>query len=528
MRRPAVLDDLRDRAANLADTFDAIADRRFGFAERDDRAWMLLALLLIGHVVVWTLQPVLSHANLADSVDMVENWAWGKEWQLGYWKHPPFFAWVTAAWFSILPRADWAYYLLAAVNSAVGLAGIWAMAGVADAEPRRRLVAVAGLAATPIYGFLALKFNANAILLSVWPWAAWAFLRALRTPTLVRGAVLGLLLGVAMLSKYVSLVLVTGMIAVVLVDPRRWALIRSPAAIAALVVGAATVAPHVVWMISTDFRTLAYAEHQRATSTFQFLDYMIRLPFSMLLFLAPMIATVMVALPRDQWGALKRVFAWRASAPERRTVLGLGIAPFVATVLLGAWKWAKLSSQWGFPLMFTSGWLLATSPGIEARRLRLDRAALLVALVWTGLVATAPVVDVVGTIAGTRVHVDPRAEIAREVTRIWREASGGSRLAVVAGSFDIASDITFYSPDAPSMLIGFDYLKSPWLTPEGVRKTGVAVVCNLDDADCPLTARTLLAVDPEPRTVTMSKHWFGLALRPRTVRLFLRLPEKGA
>lgn len=527
MRAPAFVGDIRDRLLDLVDGFDALASRRFGFAERDDRAGLLLAALLIGHVIVWTLQPTLSHNNLADSVDMVENWAWGKEWQLGYWKHPPFFAWVTAAWFAILPRADWAYYLLAAVNSAVGLAGVWAMTGVVDDSPRRRLVAVAALAVTPIYGFLALKFNANAILLAVWPWAAWAFLRALKAPGLINGAVLGLMLAVAMLSKYVSLVMVVGMIVVILADPRRFALMRSPAAIAAVVVGLVAFAPHVVWMIATDFLTLAYAEHQRAASVGQFLDYLIRLPLSMLLFLAPMIGVVLVSLPRGDRGGLRRVFAWGASDPDRRRVLGLGVVPFVATCLLGVWKWAKLSSQWGFPLMFTASWLLVSSPGIAAQRFRLDRVAALIGLVWLGLIVSAPVVDVAGTLTGAKVHTDPRAELAREVTRIWHEATGGKRLAVVAGTFELANNTAFYSSDDPSVLTDFDFLKSPWLTPAGVAEAGAAVLCDLDDGDCPVTARTRLAVDPSPRVVTVSKHWFGIALKPRTVHLFLRLPDKG-
>ena len=34
-------------------------------------------------------------------------------------------------------------------------------------------------ALTPLYGFLALKFNANAVLLPLWPWATFAFKRSL-------------------------------------------------------------------------------------------------------------------------------------------------------------------------------------------------------------------------------------------------------------------------------------------------------------------------------------------------------------
>src|ERR1700724_2510639 len=45
-------------------------------------------------------------------LDTTEAWAWGKEFQLGYAKHPPMSAWLTGVWFTVLPRSDWAFYLL--------------------------------------------------------------------------------------------------------------------------------------------------------------------------------------------------------------------------------------------------------------------------------------------------------------------------------------------------------------------------------------------------------------------------------
>jgi hypothetical protein len=38
--------------------------------------------------------------------DMTEAWAWGKEFQLGYAKHPPFTAWLVGGWFAVMPRTD--------------------------------------------------------------------------------------------------------------------------------------------------------------------------------------------------------------------------------------------------------------------------------------------------------------------------------------------------------------------------------------------------------------------------------------
>lgn len=524
MRRPAVLDDAIDRLRLFGDRFDAFAARRFAWVEaRPVRAALVL---IVGHVLVWTLWASLSHGNLASSVDPVENWNWGKEWQWGYYKHPPFFAWVVGAWFTLWPRADWAYFLLSATNAALGLAAVWAMVGVIETG-RRRLLAVAALVLTPMYGMLALKFNANAVLLSLWPWAVWAFLAALKSPTVLRGAVLGLLLAAAMLSKYVSVVLVLAMLAVMLIDRDRRRLMLSPAAIAAAVVGALATAPHLVHLVHTDFAPLHYAEHVRAASLGQFLDYFVRFPLSQLLFQLPLIALVIVAVAREDRRSLLRLFDWRASNPDRRAMLLLGFGPFLAMTALGVWKWARLTSQWAFPVWFASGWLLASAPGVREERLRLDRVAAVIAVAWVLLLASAPLVRVAGIVSGASVHLEPRAELAREVTRRWHEATGGARLAVVGGAFQLAHDTGFYSPDDPSVLIDYDWKKSPWLSPGGVARTGIALLCPVAAAECEAEGRRLFGPDLLVADVTLARFRFGLAARPVTTRLLMRLPAKS-
>ena len=53
----------------------------------------------------------------------------------------------------------------------------------------------------------AVKFNANAILMSVWPWLIYYFLRALTEPGVRFSILTGLLGALAMLGKYFSIVL---------------------------------------------------------------------------------------------------------------------------------------------------------------------------------------------------------------------------------------------------------------------------------------------------------------------------------
>ena len=51
-----------------------------------------LAVVLALHVVIWTALPALLSHNL--QLDLAEDLALGREWQLGYWKHPPLPWWL--------------------------------------------------------------------------------------------------------------------------------------------------------------------------------------------------------------------------------------------------------------------------------------------------------------------------------------------------------------------------------------------------------------------------------------------------
>src|SRR5437879_2258439 len=79
--------------------------------------WILLGLF----VVVWTGFQVISYASLDLHPDLVEVFAWSRHPSAGYYKHPPLAALIAAAWFSVLPIADWSFHLLAMLNAAFAL-----------------------------------------------------------------------------------------------------------------------------------------------------------------------------------------------------------------------------------------------------------------------------------------------------------------------------------------------------------------------------------------------------------------------
>jgi len=139
--------------------------------------------------------------------DMSEAFAWGREYQLGYHQHPPFWAWICGAWFTVFPHEIWAFGILSALNATLGLYGAWLLIGD-FASGRKRLTATALLLLMPSYTYLAFKYNANIILISLWPLTLHAFMRAIDSGLARGAAAFGLLAGLALMSKYYSVILI--------------------------------------------------------------------------------------------------------------------------------------------------------------------------------------------------------------------------------------------------------------------------------------------------------------------------------
>lgn len=104
----------RDPSARLS---DALLD-----PARADRTMLLL---LAGYAAVWTLYASISQSSHDIHPDMAELISWSRNLSLGYLKHPPLAAWLVRLWFSVMPLADWSYYLLAMLMPTIALWIVW-------------------------------------------------------------------------------------------------------------------------------------------------------------------------------------------------------------------------------------------------------------------------------------------------------------------------------------------------------------------------------------------------------------------
>jgi 4-amino-4-deoxy-L-arabinose transferase-like glycosyltransferase len=434
------------------------------------------------HTLAWPLAASLYDGDVAVHYDMLESWAWGKEPQFGYYKHPPLFAWLAGLWFQVMPRENFFFYLLASLNSGIGLLAVWLFAR-RFLDRSAWLAAVALVMLAPFHGVLALKFNANTILLSLFPWIAYAFLRSLETKSAFRGAVFGVLAGLGILSKYYTIVLLLCCLVAALLHPDRRAYFRSAAPYAAVLAGAATIVPHVLWMLDSDFLTLRYAVHQSGIS--QSFGQTVVQALSTLLrgtaFQALPLAVLLLMLGHQAMPTIAKGFG----SLFRRDRLWLGallLGPFGLTVLLGLLANLKVTPNYVIPALslLPIAALLAAAPLDQSqRRLAIGIAtALLVAVVVAGAGAR-----LAGLKPAGAQSKEPARALAIAATRAWREATGRP-LKLSAGSRSYALALPFYSPDAPSDFSHFSVVESPWATSDIIARHGLLVVCVRADLEC--------------------------------------------
>ncbi|MDR6289651.1 MULTISPECIES: glycosyltransferase family 39 protein [Inquilinus] len=469
-----------------------------------------ILLLLAAHVAAWTGFCLLYLAPSDLQNDMTEAFSWAQELQLGYYKHPPFYAWVVKAWFSVLPTTDWAFYLLASTNAAIGLAAVWAIAGRYLSGPAR-LAAVLLLEFLPFYTFQSFNFNANAVLLSLWPLTVLAFLRSFERRDVRSAVALGAVAAAAMLSKYYSGIILACCLAAALAHPDRRRYFAGFAPYLALAVLAAGLAPHVLWHLGVAIGPVDYMASKGSTRA------------ALILAKAGLFVVGCIAL-HALFGA---VLAWlwsrggaasaeeRPAAPsvgDRRMLAVFALGPFLVTVLIALVFQVRINTHFAIPIFALSPlaaivWLRLAVDAATLRRL-----AVLAALWLLLLLGVAPVAGAWTLRHDVELAAEPRRAVAEQVTALWRDRIGRP-LGVVAGTESYALGTTFYSPDHPSDFTAFAAAYAPWIDADRLRRDGLAVICLTGDGWCLDEAAKYDGLEIWRTQIRVHKTLFGLVGR---------------
>jgi 4-amino-4-deoxy-L-arabinose transferase-like glycosyltransferase len=453
--------------------------------------------------------------------DMTEAWAWGKEFQLGYAKHPPLSAWLAGAWFAVMPRAEWSFYVLAVVNVSIALAGIWSLAGL-FLDNRGRWAAVYFAVLSPSLNLWGLKFNANAPLLSTWPWTVYFFLRSLESPRMRYAILAGSVGAAALLTKYYSLLLFASLGLAALLHPNRARYFRSSAPFLTSATGLLITLPHIWWTIASGFPTIDYAVSKTQFAVAEARTSAIHTVLAAPCFFGLSTIAYCIAM-RDRAVAPFVRVARAALQPCNAWLFALACGPFALTVAAYLLGNVRITLAFLIPAFFALPVVFVVLSGSKFTRRELCTIAACVAAIGVPLTVVSPVLGAYKIANGAAKDVEPVREMALAATAAW-QANFGRPLKFVAANEHVATAVAFYSPDAPSYHILERPEYSPWVTNEALRRDGLLIVCRPNEEEC-LTRATQLA---QPGGLQWSQEfarsWFGRTAKAQAYVLFMQPP----
>lgn len=414
-----------------------------------------LPILLALYVLVWAIARSVASPNLDAYADMLENYAWGQSIEWGSFKHPPLVGWITGLWFRLVPALDSLYFLLSYAAAAIGLLGLHRLARAVGLGQLATAAVLLQMFALP-YGTLAAKFNANTVLLPLWPWVAYAWWECVHGErrSWAMPLVLGAGAALAMLGKYYSGVFLLGLGLLTLGLPagRRWLGTAKPWL--ALGVMAGLLLPHVAWLASHDYVTFRYVGEQGDGGVAW--SHLLKFMAAPLLYwgIALAICVAWFRHGRVRWWR-RAWLAWRPNG-WNDALFWVVMLPYLLTLLFGLSGLVELSLPWaipvgfGFPLLWLRN-LSQLDAADRHGRLPLRKSlVIMVMLVLGGGLAE----GVRAAVQGGEIAYLPRREAAHVLLSRWDELHIGQRPRWVGGLWAENAALAFYGDESLRVIPG--------------------------------------------------------------------------
>jgi 4-amino-4-deoxy-L-arabinose transferase-like glycosyltransferase len=477
------------------------------------------AILLLGYAILWGIAASVRTVGLAVHSDMLQVFAYSREFGFGYQRHPPLINWIVAAYFAVMPIRPWAYYLLAGLNAALGLYAVW-LAAAYIVDQRRRVIAVALLGLIPPYTFLAATFNHNAIQLSIWPLVALAFLVSITRRGLGWSVLFGVMSALALLAKYYAFLIVLACILAALVQPDWRGYFRSwrpyVAALSCIVV----MIPNLIWLAEVDFFPVKMPiDGFGHMGPWTIAELTVRYLVAFVLYMMPALLALALLVRVPSWDALRCNL--RIPVPSgHAVVICLALAPALLPLVILPFVSVGTRVPWMLPVFFFTPLLLLSVPGLFVGR----RAVALAIVGVAGLAAIAVIISPILMVTSFRsdapLRVAPYRALAEQVTDIWNCRSG-ERLDMIAGTDWVMQAISFYSKDHPVAVL-MDGVAMPTERFDKRWSDSNVGVCERsnDDYCYGLMARKM--PDAEQIELTMPVRFLGMERQTDRYTLFLR------
>ncbi len=415
----------------------------------------------------------------APEIDSAEQFLWSFSMESGYWKHPPMPSWIMHALVQVFGPSVALPFVAIQVCIVIALALTWRL-GCEFMSPQRSLIAMALTSLVTYHNLGGDNFNHSSTLLPFQAATVLFFFWATRRGQLRLWALTGLFAGLSMLVKYVALMPIAGLVLYLVLDRGMHQRRTLQGLAVASAVFVLVLAPHAVWLQTTNFLPFQYA-HAMAQPMAGWLsgaanlaEFLMIQGFRML----PMLLGLAYVLARRKDAAADAVQPV-LPAQDRLFLWVAGLSPLLLTTLYGILGRTELQTRWG-----TNGFLLS---GLLAMLLvrRVDTPRMLRRTLQC--VVAAHVFLSVGMTLSKTVVADhfhrktranfPGALLAKEAMEVWK-AHTDAPLRIVVSDIWLGGNIVANSPQRIAVLIDGHMFKSPWVDEQAVRDCGALVLDN--------------------------------------------------
>lgn len=209
---------------------------------------------LILYFLIWMIAPILCSSSFP--LDVPEGIYWGREFQLGYYKHPPFSSWILYSFYYVF--GQFGPYLLSQICIVITMYCVYLLAKKLVSHEKAVLSSCL-LLGVFYYTWPSLEFNHNIAQMPIWAGLIYLFYLVLQKNTWLLWTVFGVVMGIGMLTKYSVAILIISMVIFSFITPYRQIWLSAKPWVA-VCIALIVFSPHFIWLYQNDWLTIHYIQ----------------------------------------------------------------------------------------------------------------------------------------------------------------------------------------------------------------------------------------------------------------------------